>query len=152
MFRLATTVKEFLVKRVLVACCVSLLSLLLWTQQAAAKNPAVGRWNMDQPGVGKSELKITEKDGRLEVQEIGLGEVRSTIASYEDGLLLIHWQNPATDLQGYWLLHLNKEHNRGEGKSVFTRSREDFKPGKEQKILDRTVRVVEGVTVSRIKE
>lgn len=109
-------------------------------QEKTAKNPAVGRWKMNQPGIGESELKITEKDGKLEVQEIGLGEVRSRIASYEDGLLVIHWQNGAADLQGYWLLHLNKEHARGEGKTVFTRYREDYKPGKAEKILDRPCR------------
>lgn len=139
-------------KSVLIACCVSVLGLFLWTERAAAQNPAVGRWKMNQPGIGDSELRITEKDGKLQVQEIGLGEVRSRIASYEDGLLVIHWQNGAADLQGYWLLHLNKEHTRGEGKTVFTRFRDDYKPGKAEKVLDRTVHVVEGVTVSRIKE
>jgi hypothetical protein len=136
----------------LVACCVSVLGLFLWTQQAAAENPSVGRWKIHQPGIGDSELKITERDGRLEAQEIGLGGVRSRSASYEDGLLVIYWQNGDGDLQGYWLLHLNKEHTRGEGKTVFTRFREDYRPGKEERILDRTVHVVEEVTVRRIRD
>ena len=95
----------------------------------------------------ESRLQITEQAGQLEVQEIGNGNAKSTIASYKDGLLVIHWE-VSEDLRGYWMLNLNREHTKGSGKTVFVRFK-DFEPGKLQEIEGRKVRVVEGVTIER---
>jgi poly(3-hydroxybutyrate) depolymerase len=114
----------------------------------AAGNAAVGDWHLQQPTVGNSTLRITEKAGKLEVQEIGNGNAKSTIASYQDGLLVIHWE-VREDLRGYWVLSLNREHTKGSGKTVFIRFK-DFEPGEPQEIEGRKVRVVEGVTIERV--
>jgi hypothetical protein len=148
---LASVAKEFLMRRGLISGCLTVFGVLLLAQHIEAANPAVGRWKLYQPSVGESELKITEKDDKLEVQEVGLGNVKSRIASYEDGLLVVHWQG-GEDFTGYWMLHLNKDDTRGTGKTVFTRYGADFSAGEEHKIQDRTVRVVKDVTIERIKE
>jgi poly(3-hydroxybutyrate) depolymerase len=114
----------------------------------AAGNAAVGDWHLQQPTVGNSTLRITEKAGKLEVQEIGNGNAKSTLASYQDGLLVIHWE-VRKDLRGYWVLSLNREHTKGSGKTVFIRFK-GFEPGAPQEIEGRKVRVVEGVTIERV--
>jgi polyhydroxybutyrate depolymerase len=111
-------------------------------------NPAVGDWQLNQPTVGESKLHISEEAGRLEVQEVGNGNARSTIASCKDGLLVVHWE-VSEDLRGYWVLNLNEDHTKGTGKTVFIRFK-DFEPGEPQEIEGRKVRVVEGVTIERI--
>ena len=111
-------------------------------------NPAVGDWRLKQPSVGESTLHITEKAGKLEVQEKGNGNARSTIASCKDGFLVIHWE-VSEDLRGYWVLSLNREHTKGSGRTVFIRFK-GFEPGKPQEIEGRKVRVVEGVTIERL--
>ena len=108
----------------------------------------IGMWRLKQPTVGESQLQITEKAGKLEVQEIGLGGAKGTTVSYADGLLVIHWE-ANQDLRGYWELHLNEEQTKGSGKTVFIRHK-DFEPGEAQEIEGRKVRVVEGVTIERI--
>ncbi len=117
-------------------------------ENRAAGNAAVGDWHLQQPTVGNSTLHITEKAGKLEVREIGNGNAKSTIASYQDGLLVIHWE-VREDLRGYWVLSLNREHTKGSGKTVFIRFK-DFEPGEPQEIEGRKVRVVEGVTIERV--
>jgi hypothetical protein len=112
------------------------------------RNPVIGTWRLTQPSVGESQLQITEKSGKLEVQEIGLGGARGTTVSYADGLLVIHW-DANQDLRGYWLLDLNEELTKGRGKTVFIRHM-GFEPGEEQEIEGRKVRVVEGVTIERM--
>jgi polyhydroxybutyrate depolymerase len=118
------------------------------TQPNRGGNPAVGDWHLNQPSVGESNLHITEKGGKLFVQEIGRGNARSTTASCRDGLLVIHWE-VSEDLRGYWMLNLNEKHTKGTGKTVFIRFK-DFEPGEPREIEDRKVRVVEGVTIERI--
>jgi hypothetical protein len=108
----------------------------------------IGEWAMNQPTVGKSNLRITEKAGNLEVQEVGLGNAKGTKTSYKDGLLVIFWEASA-DLRGYWELKLNQEHTQGKGKTVFTRFK-NFEPGELREIDGQRVRVVEGVTMERI--
>lgn len=116
-------------------------------QSVRRGNPAVGDWHLNQPSVGPSNLHITEAGGKLQVQEIGNGKAKSTMATCEDGLLVIHWQVDQ-DLRGYWVLDLNEEHTKGTGKTVFVRFK-DFKPGEAREIEGRQVRVVEGVTIER---
>jgi polyhydroxybutyrate depolymerase len=118
------------------------------THPSQGGNPAVGDWHLNQPSVGESTLHITENAGKLEVQEEGRGNARSTSASCKDGLLVIHWE-VREDLRGYWLLNLNEEHTKGTGKTVFIRFK-DFEPGVPQEIEGRKVRVVDGVTIERI--
>jgi dienelactone hydrolase len=113
-------------------------------------NPAVGHWHLNQPSVGESDLHITESAGKLEVQEIGRGGAKSTLATCEDGLLVIHWRVNDT-LRGYWVLNLNEEYTKGTGKTVFLRF-EGFEPGQPAEIEGRKVRIVEGVTIDRITE
>ncbi len=115
---------------------------------ARAANPAVGDWHLNQPSVGESDLHITETAGKLQVQEIGRGNAKSTTATCEDGLLVIHWKVSAV-LRGYWVLNLNEDYTKGTGKTVFIRS-EGFSPGKPEEIEGRKVRVVEGDTIDRI--
>jgi hypothetical protein len=103
---------------------------------------------MNQPSVGEATLHITEKAGKLEVQEVGNGNAKSTIACYKDGLLVIHWE-VSEDLRGYWVLNMNREHTKGSGRTVFIRFK-DFERGVPQKIEGREVRVVENVTIRRI--
>jgi polyhydroxybutyrate depolymerase len=112
------------------------------------RNPIIGMWRLKQPAVGESQLKITEKAGKLEVHEIGLGGARGTTVSYADGLLVIHWEaNPG--LRGYWELNVNEELTKGRGKTVFIRH-EGFEPGEEHDIEGRKVRIVQGVTIERM--
>lgn len=111
-------------------------------------NPVVGDWQLNQPTVGESKLRISEKAGQLDVQEIGQGNARSTTACCKDGLLVIHWE-VSEDLRGYWVLNLNEENTKGTGKTVFIRSK-NFEPGEPQELEGRKVRVVEGVTIERI--
>jgi poly(3-hydroxybutyrate) depolymerase len=111
-------------------------------------DPAVGDWHLNQPSVGESTLHITKKAGHLEVQEAGNGNARSTIASCKDGLLVVHWE-VSEDLRGYWVLNLNEEYTKGNGRTVFIRFK-DFEPGEPREIEGRKVRVVEGVTIERI--
>jgi hypothetical protein len=126
------------------------------TERAAQKSDTIdpvreprGRpLELNQPTVGESKLQITEMAGGLEVEEIGLGNAKGTIASCKDGLLVIHWE-VSEDLRGYWVLNLNEEHTRGKGRTVFIRFK-DFEPGEPQEIEGRKVRVVEGVTIERI--
>jgi hypothetical protein len=108
----------------------------------------VGMWELHQPAVGESQLHITEKEGKLEVQEIGLGGAKGTSVSYMDGMLVIQWK-ANEDLVGYWELKLNKAQTKGSGKTVFIRRPEGFEPGEEQEIDGRKVRVVQGVTIKR---
>ena len=82
------------------------------------------------------------------MQEVGNGNARSTIASCKDGLLVVHWE-VSEDLRGYWVLNLNREHTKGNGRTVFIRFK-DFEPGEPREIEGRKVRVVEGVTIERI--
>jgi polyhydroxybutyrate depolymerase len=117
------------------------------TQSSANGNPVVGNWHLNQPSVGESNLRITERAGKLEVQEMGNGNAKSTLASCKDGLLVIHWE-VSDDLRGYWVLNLNEEHTKGTGKAVFIRFK-DFEPGNLREIAGRKVRVVEGVTIER---
>jgi polyhydroxybutyrate depolymerase len=112
-----------------------------------AANPAVGKWHLTQPSVGESDLQITESAGKLEVQEIGQGGAKSTLATCADGLLVIHWRVNDT-LRGYWVLNLNEDYTKGAGKTVFIRS-EGFEPGQPAEIAGRKVRIVEGVTIER---
>jgi predicted esterase len=121
--------------------------LYAWLRKQS-KNPAVGDWHLNQPSVGESKLQITEKAGKLEVQEVGNGNARSSVASCKDGLLVIHWE-VSEDLRGYWVLNLNQEHTKGNGRTVFIRFK-DFNPGEPREIEGRKVRVVEGVTIERI--
>ncbi len=119
------------------------------SKNPVVRNPAVGDWHLNQPSVGESTLRITEKAGKLDVEEVGNGNARSTIASYKDGLLVIHWE-VSEDLRGYWVLSLNPEYTKGSGKTVFTRCNvKGFEPGKLQEIEGRKVRVVEDVTIER---
>ncbi len=97
---------------------------------------------------GESTLHITKKAGNLDVQEVGNGNARSTLAFYKDGLLVIHWE-VSEDLRGYWVLNLNQEHTKGNGRTVFVRFK-DFEPGEPREIEGRKVRVVVGVTIERI--
>jgi poly(3-hydroxybutyrate) depolymerase len=113
-----------------------------------SRNPVAGDWRLNQPSVGESTLHITKKAGNLEVQEVGNGNARSTIASCKDGLLVVHWE-VSEDLRGYWVLNLNQEHTTGSGRTVFIRFK-DFEPGEPREIEGRKVRVVEGVTIERI--
>ncbi len=125
--------------------------LLLLAQASEAANPAVGLWKMNQPGIGESKVEITEKDGKLHAQEIGLGNVTAKTVTYQDGLLVIHWELDE-NYHGYWELNLNKKNTRGEGKTVFTRyNKKDPPKGVEEKIEGRTVIVLRGVTVERVK-
>jgi len=121
--------------------------LYVWLKKQS-KNPAVGDWHMNQPSVGEATLHITEKGGKLEVQEVGNGNAKSTIASYKDGFLVIHWE-VSEDLRGYWVLNMNREHTKGSGRTVFIRFK-DFEPGVPQEIEGRKVRVVENVTIERV--
>ncbi len=66
-------------------------------------------------------------EGKLEVQEVGLGDPWSRTASCMEGMLLVRWE-VSDDLRGYWVLKLNEEHTKGAGKTVFVRFR-DFQPG-----------------------
>ena len=50
--------------------------------EGTKRKPIIGMWRLKQPSVGESQLQITEKDGKLEVQEIGLGG-----AEGDDGVL-----------------------------------------------------------------
>ena len=120
----------------------------LETQPSKGGNPAVGVWQLNQPSLGESKLQITEKEGKLEVQEIGRGNARGTTSFCQDGLLVIHWE-VYEDLRGYWLLNLNEENTKGTGKTVFVRTK-DFYPGEAREIEGRKVRVIEGVTIERI--
>jgi polyhydroxybutyrate depolymerase len=114
-------------------------------------NPAVGNWHLNQPSVGESDLHITETAGKLEVQEIGRGGAKSTLATCEDGLLVIHWRVD-DGLRGYWVLNLNEDYTKGTGKTVFIRCSEGFEPGRPAEIEGRKVRIVEGVSLDRIVE
>lgn len=116
--------------------------------EATKRNSITGMWRLKQPSVGESQLQITDKAGKLEVQEIGLGGAKGTMVSYMDGLLVIHWE-ANEDLRGYWLLNLNEEETSGSGKTVFVRHK-DFEPGEAQEIEGRKVRVVQGVTIERM--
>jgi hypothetical protein len=107
-----------------------------------------GEWRLREPTVGESTLRITETAGKLDVEAVGNGNAKSTIASYKDGLLVIHWQ-VRESLRGYWVLTLNKEHTRGSGRTVVIRF-DNFEPGEPQEIDGRKVRVVEGVTIERV--
>jgi hypothetical protein len=78
----------------------------------------------------------------------GRGNARSTVATCNDGLLVIHWE-VREDLRGYQVLNLNEEHTPGNGKTVFIRF-ENVEPGEPQEIEGKKVRVVEGVTIERI--
>lgn len=117
------------------------------TQPGEGRSQVVGDWQMSQPTVGESTLRITEKAGKLEVQEIGLGNAKGTKTAYRDGLLVINWEVDE-DLRGYWVLQLNEEHSKGKGKTVFTRFK-NFEPGELRKIDGQNVRVVERVTIER---
>ncbi len=117
-------------------------------EEGTNRNPLIGLWRLKQPSVGESQLQITEKAGKLEVQEIGLGAAKGTMVSYMDGLLVIHWQ-ASKDLRGYWELNLNEQESSGSGKTVFVRH-EGVEGGEEQEIEGRKVRVVQGVTIERI--
>jgi len=79
---------------------------------------------------------------------IGSGGAKSTVATCEDGLLVIHWR-VRDDLRGYWVLNLNEDYTKGTGKTVFLRS-EGFEPGQPAEIEGRKVRVVEGVAIERV--
>ena len=120
-------------------------------QTSPTGNPAVGIWKLNQPTVGESNLQITEKAGKLEVQEIGRGNAKSTTASCKDGLLVIHWE-VSEELRGHWVLNVNDEHTNGTGKTVFVRVPNGFEPGEQKVIEGRKVRVVEGVTIQRTAE
>jgi poly(3-hydroxybutyrate) depolymerase len=122
------------------------------------KNPAVGDWVLKQPSEDpayvKSTLHITEKAGKLEVQQVGKfsNNTKSTIASCKDGLLVIHWEasnKQFGDWRGYWVLNLNPEHTKGSGRTVII-TIDDTDAGKPQDIEGRKVRVIEGVTIERI--
>jgi poly(3-hydroxybutyrate) depolymerase len=115
----------------------------------ASSNSVVGEWNLSQPTVGDSTLHITERDGKLEVEEVGNGNAKSTMAFYKDGLLVIHWEVRET-LRGHWVLILNNELTRGSGKTVFVRF-DDFERGELREIEGRKVRVVEGVVIERAR-
>ena len=110
-------------------------------------NSVVGEWRLSQPTVGESTLRITEKAGKLDVEEVGKGNAKSTIAFYKDGLLVVHWE-VRESLRGYWVLTLNKEHTKGSGRTVFIRF-DNFEPGEPREIEGRKVRLVEGVTIER---
>jgi pimeloyl-ACP methyl ester carboxylesterase len=113
-----------------------------------SNNSVVGQWRLRQPTVGESTLNITEKAAKLDVEEVGNGNAKSTIASYRDGLLVIHWE-VRESLHGYWVLTLNEEHTKGSGRTVFIRF-DNFEPGELREIEGRKVRVVDGVTIERI--
>ena len=68
--------------------------------------------------------------------------------SCKDGLLVVHWE-VSEDLRSYWVLNLNQEHTKGNGRTVFIRFK-DFEPGEPREIEGRKVRFVEGVTIKRI--
>ena len=92
---------------------------------------------------------MTQKDaGKLEVQEVGRGNAKSTLATYQDGLLVIHW-TVNDDIRGYWVLNLNDDYTKGAGKTVFIRS-EGFELGNPAEIEGRKVRVVDGVRIERV--
>ena len=114
----------------------------------ASSNSVVGEWNLSQPTVGDSTLHITDRYGKLEVEEVGNGNAKSTIACYKDGLLVIHWE-VRESLRGHWVLTLNKELTKGSGKTVFVRF-DDFERGELREIEGRKVRVVEGVVIERV--
>ena len=86
-----------------------------------------------EPGVGRG---AAGKLGRYESP------------SCKDGLLVVHWE-VSEDLRSYWVLNLNQEHTKGNGKTVFIRFK-DFEPGESREIEGRKVRFVEGVTIKRI--
>ena len=120
--------------------------LYAWLRKQS-KNPAVGDWHLNQRSVGPSKLHITATAGKLEVQEVGNGNARSTIATCKDGLLVIHWE-VSENLRGYWVLNMNREHTKGSGRTVFIRFK-DFERGEPREIEGRKVRVVEGVTIDQ---
>ena len=120
--------------------------------QEQSKNPVVGEWRLKQPSLNNSTLHIREVAGKLEVQEKGNGNAKSTTASYKDGLLVVHWATESGKTRGYWVLNLNNEVTKGTGKTVFTQYSKDFEAGKEQLLQDRTVRVETGVTIERIRD
>lgn len=111
-------------------------------------HPVAGEWRLSQPTVGESTLRITETAGKLDVEEFGNGNARSTFTSYKDGLLVVHWE-VRESLRGYWVLTLNKENTKGSGRTVFIRF-DNFEPGEPREIEGRKVRVVEGVTIERV--
>jgi polyhydroxybutyrate depolymerase len=119
-------------------------------QPGKGRSQVVGDWEMNQPTVGRAKLQITEKAGKLEVQELGNGNAKGTKTVYRDGLLVINWEVNA-DLRGYWVLQLNQDHTKGKGKTVFTHFK-NFEPGEPRQIDGQNVRVVEGVTIERIGE
>jgi polyhydroxybutyrate depolymerase len=114
------------------------------------RNKVLGNWQMNQPTVGKAMLRITEKAGKLEVQEVGNGNATGTKTVYRDGLLVINWK-ANEDLQGYWVMQLNEAHTNGVGKTVFTRFK-NFQRGVLREINGQKVRIVDGVTMERIAE
>jgi hypothetical protein len=118
------------------------------TNSPVTSDSVVGEWRLGQPTVGESTLRVTEKAGKLDVEEVGNGNAQSTIASYKDGLLVVHWQ-VRESLRGYWMLTLNEQLTKGSGRTVFIRF-DNFEPGEPQEIEGRKVRVVEGVTIERI--
>ena len=92
-----------------------------------AKTPrlAIGVWS-SQPLVNRSCVSF-DTGSKLEVREVGNGNAKSTTASCEDGLLVIH-RVVHNDLRGYWVLDLNKDYTKGNGRTIFVQFK-DFEPG-----------------------
>jgi hypothetical protein len=135
--------------RTLVLGLLSVLGLLAWAQPSLAAHPICGTWRQKNVA-GESDLKITENvggDGTFDVQEIGLGNAQGW-ATFKDGVLTVHWITG--DLHGIFRYEIDKEHERGFGKVIFTRYPDDFTLGEERRIDGKKVREVKDSTIRRI--
>jgi hypothetical protein len=137
--------------RTLVPGLLGVIGLLIFVERVeAAPHPICGTWKLKQPGIGESEVKITEnvaEDGTFDVQEMGLGNAVGT-ATFRGGILTIHFYTG--DLRAFVRLEIDKAHERGHGKTVFTRYPPDYQTGEERTIEGQKVREVREVTVHRI--
>jgi hypothetical protein len=136
-------------KRTLVLALLTTLGLLASAHRTEAAHPICGTWRQTNEG-GTSELKITPnvgRDGTFDVEEFGLGNAVGT-ATFQDGILTIHWHTG--DLRGIFRHEIDREHERGRGKVLFTKYPADFQLGEERTIEGRPVRELRGAALRRI--
>jgi hypothetical protein len=134
-------------KRTLVLGLLGTLGLLIAAERSQAAHPVCGTWHMNQPGIGESDLKITERpDGSLHVQEMGLGNVKGT-GTFAEGVLTLRFGD--TNFGGYWEFRIDREHENGKGKTVFTHGQPPTDMARQVRRDGKTVFELDGVTIRR---
>src|SRR5579884_2871111 len=96
--------------RTLFVGLLGVVGLLVCAERSMAAHPICGTWKHREPGVGESDLRITESvagDGTFDVQQVGLGNAVGW-GTFKDGVLTIHWVTG--DLRGFFRFEVDREH------------------------------------------